>query len=126
MELAQQTHGTYASGDTPAKNFRDSEYHAFAKVTRNLHNANLQQTDTFLNIVRAVHDNQQLWNILAIDVANDDNRLPVKLKSQIFYLSEFVRFHTAKVIAKKASTEILIEINMSIMRGLRTTETSTS
>ena len=124
MEQARKASGAYEIADTPTKNFRDSEYHAFAKVTRNLHNANQRQSDSFPKIFRAAQDNQQLWNILAIDVASDKNKLPIKLKSQIFYLSEFVRFHTAKVIAEKAGTEILIEINMSIMRGLRTIETS--
>jgi flagellar biosynthesis activator protein FlaF len=122
LKLELQTRSAYVSGNTPTKNFRDSEYHAFATVTHNLHSANIERNDNFPNVVRAVQANQKLWNILAIDVSNDMNKLPVKLKSQIFYLSEFIRHHTAKVIAGTADAEILVELNMSVMRGLRMSE----
>ena len=76
-------------------------------------------------LVTAIHENRRLWTILAGDVADDGNTLPEQLRAQIFYLAEFTGQHSAKVLSGKAGVEILIEINMAVMRGLRQQEAAT-
>ncbi len=49
----------------------------------------------------------------------DDNKLPDALRAQLIGLAEFVRKHSLQVLAGKASIVPLIDINTSIMRGLR-------
>jgi len=65
-----------------------------------------------------MHENRQMWLILATDVAHEDNGLTKELRAQIFYLAEFTELHTAKVLRGQASAEPLIEINTAILRGL--------
>ncbi len=99
---------------------RGIEYQIFARVTQDLSNKDKDAPDYFPKLSEALHKNLRLWTILAADVANDNNALPVELRSRLFYLAEFTRQHTAKVYAGEADTDILIEINTSVMRGLRT------
>ncbi len=49
----------------------------------------------------------------------DGNKLPDALRAQLIGLAEFVRKHGMQVLAGKASIVPLIDINTSIMRGLR-------
>jgi flagellar biosynthesis activator protein FlaF len=45
--------------------------------------------------------------------------LPVALRAQLISISEFVRKHSLEVLAGRASVAALIDINTSIMKGLR-------
>ncbi len=98
---------------------RGIEYQVFAQVTRLLSNMNREAPDYFTKLSEALHKNLRLWTILAVDVANDNNPLPAELRSGLFYLAEFTRKHTAKVYAGEADPKVLIDINMSVMKGLR-------
>ena len=102
------------------------EYQVFSKITRQLASGNKKAPDYFPKLSEALHNNLRLWTILAVDVANDNNKLPQELRSKLFYLAEFTRQHTAKVHAGEADPKILIDINTMIMRGLRNTPTSES
>jgi flagellar protein FlaF len=44
--------------------------------------------------------------------------LPRALRAQIFYLAEFTRQHTSKVLRGDAEVTPLIDINTAIMQGL--------
>ncbi len=112
---------TASTGDT-----RGVEYQVFARVTRLLANSNDSAPDYASKLTEALHKNLQLWTILAVDVANDNNELPAQLRSSIFYLAEFTRQHTAKVHAREADTKVLVDINTMIMRGLRQTQNEAS
>ncbi len=109
------------TGDT-----RGVEYQVFARITRLLANPNVNAPDYSAKLTEALHKNLQLWTILAVDVANDNNDLPAQLRSSIFYLAEFTRQHTAKVHAREADTKVLVDINTMIMRGLRQTQKEAS
>lgn len=69
---------------------------------------------------QALHDNRKLWNTLAVDVADKENALPSQLKAQVFYLAEFTSQHTTKVLKDGASIMPLLEVNMAVLRGLKT------
>jgi flagellar protein FlaF len=49
----------------------------------------------------------------------DSNRLPAALRAQLLSLAEFVRRHSMQVLGGRGSVAALIDINTSIMRGLR-------
>ncbi len=98
---------------------RGIEYKAFSKITARLAEYVGTEINDFAGMAEALCENQLLWTVLAADVAGDGNGLPAQLRAQIFYLTEFTNHHTKLVLNGKASPDILVEINTSIMRGLR-------
>lgn len=109
----------YAQTTAPTRTARGTEYEVFARITRQLISAARSAKQDFPALTKALHDNRQLWTLLAADVADDLNALPDELRGRIFYLSEFTRLHTSKVLKREASVAPLIEVNTAIMRGLR-------
>lgn len=107
----------YTSSAAPIRTNRDAEYDAFVRVTRRL--TSLNPKKDFPGFALALHDNRQLWNLLAVDVADDGNQLSKELRAQIFYLAEFTSHHTTQILMHGASVDPLVEINTAIMRGLR-------
>ena len=65
-------------------------------------------------------ENRRLWTILAVDVANSENRLPKELKANIFYLAEFTEAQSKKILKGDADIRPLVDINAAVMKGLRT------
>ncbi|MEP6443966.1 MAG: flagellar biosynthesis regulator FlaF [Hyphomicrobiales bacterium] len=98
---------------------RRSEYEVIARITRRLRDAARAQKTDFSGFVEALDLNRQLWQIFAIDVADDQNPLPQELRARIFYLAEFTEIHTRKVLREKASIMPLLEVNMAVLRGLK-------
>jgi flagellar protein FlaF len=98
---------------------RDAEYAVFAQVTRRLKAVDEADKRLFPVLAQAVMDNQRLWGILAEDLLQDGNALPVALRAQLLSLAEFVRKHSLAVLGGRASVAALVDINTSIMRGLR-------
>ena len=119
MNSTAFAHSAYASAAAPIRTDRDSEYAVFARVTHAL--KSLDETDkrAFPKLAQAVHDNQRLWSALSDDLMQDGNKLPDALRAQLIGLAEFVRKHGMLILAGKASVVPLIDINTSIMRGLR-------
>jgi len=114
MALAQTA---YTSSATPIRTDRGKEYEVFSQITRRLKNAD--PTSNYRAHVNALHENRQLWTLLAVDVADADNRLPNQVRAQIFYLAEFTLLHTSKVLAGEANVSALVDVNTAMMRGLR-------
>jgi flagellar protein FlaF len=112
----------YKNSAQPIRTHRDTEYNAFARITRRLRAAARAENSDFKELVGALYDNRKLWTILAGDVAEKDNPLPEKLRAQIIYLAQFTQVHSQKVLARKATADPLIEINIAIMKGLRNME----
>ena len=106
--------GVTRSTGTP----REIEYQLFSQITGRLHRANDPEVQ-FSDLAEAVFDNLSLWRTIALDVADQDNDLPDMLRAQLFYLYEFTSVHTRKVLQREADATALIEINTSIMRGLK-------
>jgi flagellar protein FlaF len=110
-QLAHQAYGS-ASLRSP----RQAEYQVLSTVTARLGTANTQ--GDFPCLAGALHDNGRLWTRLAADVADPNNGLPQELRARIFYLAEFTRAHTRRVLKGEAKAQALIDINTAIMRGL--------
>lgn len=109
----------YGRPDAPVRSSRAVEYDLFARVTRAITAAVTRGANDRPALIRALHDNTNLWRTLAIDVADPGNGLPTPLRAQLFYLFEFTTAHSRKVIDGSASADVLVEINTAVMRGLR-------
>lgn len=114
--LAQRAYGEAAA---PTRTARGTEYDVMARVTHRLISCARKGRKGFADLSQAIHDNRQLWTILAADVADTDNPLPEELRARIFYLAEFTQAHSRKVLRREATVAPLIEVNSAVMRGLR-------
>ena len=110
----------YANPGQPTRTQRGMEYELFARITRRLQMSNTHEKHTFASLAAAIYENRRLWTTLASDVASPENQLPEQLRARIFYLNEFTQAQSRKVLNGDATADALIDINTSIMRGLRT------
>lgn len=119
MNVLSKSTPLYSVSDIALKPLRTIEYDLFASVSRKLTAAWPQRRSNFADLVKAVDENRTLWRTLAVDVAAPGNTLPTSLRAQLFYLYEFVDQHSEKILSDGASVEVLVDVNMAIMRGLR-------
>ena len=91
----------------------------FSKISHRLRTATLSRYENYGEFVAALSENRKLWTLLAVDVAQPENGLADDLRSRLFWLAEFVNEETQRVIRNKGDISVLIEINASIMKGLR-------
>jgi len=109
----------YATTRATVKTERSIEYEVFARVTQKLRSAMRLGAAGFVSLVHALHENRNLWRVLATDVASSENALPPTIRAQIFYLAEFTDIQTGKILSGEATADSLVDINTNIMRGLR-------
>lgn len=119
MNTHAQARTGYASAAAPTRTDRGMEYALFARVTARMRAVDETDKTNYAALANAVWDNHRLWSALGDDLMHEDNALPASLRAQLISLAEFVRKHTLRVLNGKASTAPLIDINTSIMRGLR-------
>jgi len=112
--LAQSAYGLKAPG---VKSARETEYQVFARVTGGLTRA--RDTGAIHDLAQSVHDNTRLWTTLAADLMGDGNRLPDALRAQLLSLAQFSVLHGSRVLQHEARIDPLIEVNESVMKGLR-------
>lgn len=121
MNALNMAKTAYAAAQTPIRTPRGTEYEAFARTTHRLKAAATMGRAGFAQLAQAIYENRQLWTLLAADVADNENGLPQELRARIFYLAEFTNQHSRKVLNGNAEADVLVEINVAIMRGLRAT-----
>jgi len=119
FDTISKAQSAYGQSRATVRSPRRIEYDAFAKVTSNIRAASDRGRLGFAELAEALHQNRQLWWIMASDVADQANALPDELRAQIFYLAEFTDQHTTKVLRNRDKADPLIEINTMIMRGLQ-------
>jgi len=119
MNAIQLAQSGYKTSRAPIRTDRSTEYDVFARITHDIKMATAQGKPDYAALVKALYDNRKLWTILATDVADNTNALPKQLRAQIFYLAKFTEAHSRKVLDGTATADALIDINTSIMRGLR-------
>jgi flagellar biosynthesis activator protein FlaF len=110
---------SYARSGATGRDARAIEYDAFARATQRLTTAWALRGDHFAQLATALADNQRLWSTLAEDVALPSNTLPARLREGIFYLYQFTRQHSRRVLDGTATVEALVDVNTAVMRGLR-------
>ena len=116
MNASLKARRAYAPTSAPIRSNRGIEYDVIARITFRLKKA--IDEDVYCLLVEAMHENRNLWRVLATDVASPANQLPADLRAQIFYLAEFTDHHTSKVIRREDNAIPLLEVNMAILRGL--------
>ncbi|WP_380055187.1 flagellar biosynthesis regulator FlaF [Falsihalocynthiibacter sp. SS001] len=119
MNALDQAKTAYGKTQTTTRSPRGIEYEAFARITHALKAAQSKGKAGFKDLVAAMHQNRQLWTLLASDVAESSNQLSDDLRARIFYLAEFTAVQTRRVLKDGASADALIDINSAIMGGLR-------
>ena len=115
-KLAQKGYG---HPESPARSPRSVEYDLLAKCTIKLRSAWANRESDIVSLVQALSDNNRVWSVLAINVASPENSLPASLRAQLFYLYEFVALQSQRIRQKEAEIDVLIDINMLVMKGLR-------
>lgn len=108
------SHG-YKSG--ALRSARDVEYDAFSRVTRMLRQSESRCTTP--QAVQAVHLNNELWTLLAGDLAQPGNALPDETRAGLLSLAGFCLRHGQAALGGTATTDALIDINLTVMKGLR-------
>ena len=117
--MTPNPHRSAYSAAAPVRTPRGVEYAAFARITTELRALDEADKAAYPRLAAAVMDNQRLWGVLADDLIDERNSLPVDLRGRLISLAEFVRRHSMTVLGGRGSVEPLIDINTSIMRGLR-------
>lgn len=105
---------TQRAAETP----REIEYRLFGQVTGALIEAHKNKA-TGGSLIEAIDWNRRLWRALAADCGSDANQLSREVRAKIVSLSLFINRYSKEVMREGASIEPLIEINRSIMEGLR-------
>jgi len=114
----------YQQNRSSTQSERRTEYDVVAQITHRLRDAAQKAREDYPGYVAALTDNRRLWQIFAIDVLDKENALPPELKARIFYLAEFTEAHTKKILREKQSVLPLLEVNMAILRGLKSESTA--
>jgi len=109
----------YQAASVRSESPRELEYRLFGQVTRALIEASAAEATELQKRAAALAWNRNVWEALANDCAESGNQLPDQLRASIISLAIFVRKHSRAVIREGADFDILIEINRSIMEGLK-------
>lgn len=111
--------GAYQKTQKITESPRETEYRLFGQVTKALKDIQgLDRRDK--RVIDALDWNRRMWGVLAIDCGSEGNGLQIPLRAQIISLSIWVSKHSSEVMRGKADVEDLIDINSTIMEGLRT------
>ena len=110
----------YQKAQRAAENPRSTEYRLFGDVTSALMEAKTAGARGAL-LIDAIDWNRRMWSALAVDCLDSANQLPKELRAQIVSLSIWVNKYSSEVMQQGSSLEPLIDINRTIMQGLRGT-----
>lgn len=95
------------------------EHALFRQITDALIEAQtLEKTDP-AKWADAVNRNLELWTVLTTDLLHPENKLPDAIRKSLLELSVFVRRHSMQVLSGEAQLADLIEVNESIIPGLK-------
>ena len=108
----------YQNTQRVAETSREAEYRLFGQVTGALIDVHKSHA-TGGTLVDAIDWNRRLWRALAADCSDDANQLSHEVRAKIVSLSLFINKYSRQVMREGASVEPLIEINRSVMQGLR-------
>ena len=107
----------YQSASERAESPRETEYRLFGEVTRSLMAAS--KAEDLSTRANALDWNRRLWSTLAYDCSRSGNGLPPNVRAQIISISLWVNRHTSQVMRREEEFQPLIDVNRSIMEGLK-------
>ena len=109
----------YLSSVSTTRSEKRAEYEVISRITHRLRDAARQSKKDYPSYIACLNENRKLWQVMALNVTEDENRLPNELKASIFYLYQFTEAHTKKILSNNVSVMPLLEVNMAVMRGLK-------
>lgn len=118
MNAHAKAHAAYMTPNMAYKTPRSAEYDVISRITARLRSAINAQPFVFADLAAAMQENRVLWMELATDLASSGNALPTQLRAQLLGLAQFSLRHTEAVLAGRDSAEVLVDINLAILRGL--------
>lgn len=107
----------YGQRQNALKPVREQEWEALARTTQMLRHA--RDGEDSLEKARALSTQYRLWRIFLTDLADNGNALPLELRKQLIAIGSVVLQEAEYKVGHKADFDFLIEINESIMEGLR-------
>ncbi|MBN2760991.1 MAG: flagellar biosynthesis regulator FlaF [Rhodobacteraceae bacterium] len=119
MNAQAQALAAYRTPTNAQKTPRSIEYDLFAQTTARMRAALAGGRTKFPDLVSAMNDNRRLWSELAYDLALPGNKLPEQLRAQLLGLAQFTLNQTDAVLKNTANADVLIDLNIAIMRGLK-------
>lgn len=112
------SYNAYRQTQQRSEDPRATEYRLFGEVTRALIEAReLPKRDP--KVIKALDWNRRMWSTLSIDCGAPGNKLPDQLRASIVSLGIWVSKHSSQVMRSGASIEPLINVNRTVMEGLK-------
>lgn len=109
---------SYQNTQRITEDSRQTEYRLFGQVTGALIDAQKPSTSSGA-LMEVIDWNRKVWQMLAIDCADENNALPKDLRANIVSISFWVTKYSTKVMRERAPLDPLISVNRTIMEGLR-------
>ena len=112
------TLSAYQAARSRAETPRSAEFRLMSEITGEM----IAAQDAGMKgamLMPALYRNRQMWSAFVTDCGATGNGLPVPLRAQIISLGLWVDRFTSDVIAGREPVSELIEINRTIMEGLR-------
>lgn len=97
---------------------RTTEYRLFGQVTGALIDVQRDGRNGG-PLVEAIDWNKKLWRTLAADCMDERNQLPQDVRAKIVSLSLWIAKYSRQVTREGAPLDPLIEVNRTIMQGLK-------
>lgn len=108
----------YQKAQRAAEDPRSTEYRLFGQVTGALIDAH-NKGATGPVLIDAIDWNRRMWSTLAVDCMDNANQLSNEVRGQIVSLSLWVAKYSSEVVQHGATLDPLIDVNRTIMQGLR-------
>ena len=116
-------YSAYRKAQNVTESSRDIEYRLLAQVTGALIDANAADTPLAKRF-DVVLWNRNVWAVLREDLLDPRNQLPKELKLSLVSLSIWVEKETFTILDGQRELDALIDVNKSIMDGLKPREFS--
>ncbi len=118
MSALQLAQAAYSNPLAATKTDRALEFDVIAATTTKLRAVQAEDT-SYPQIVSAVDTNRRMWSLIASSVSDSENTYPSDLKAGLFYLFEYTNHVSRRILSGEATVDSLIDINTSILRGLK-------
>ena len=115
---AQNAAAAYATTMKTTLEPRGVELKAFLRINGRLIAAKDNAKASVAEVAGAIHQNNQLWTILATDVASEGNTLPKPLRAQILSLAIYSQKMGRAILRGEANLSALTDVNSTIIDGL--------
>lgn len=114
-----QAHTVYKQAQKELSSPKGIELKVFMSVTSAIKAVNMDAPGAKSKLYEALLENAELWRVIFIDLINPENALPTDLKHNLISLADFTQKHTQAVLGGHADHQVLLDINESVIAGLR-------